>query len=201
MFKIDTTPLRSLYQAQPFKYSEFLKLSAGVFIIALICSLLIFTRSAFDEVAFSILSEQIAPVGIVTFCSIGITYFTSKIVFSGLISNYDNLVTKWFIWISKFGLGLLFSYVAIMLASIISIFISGIEVPEPYSMKLLGEVTIFGMIFVHGVYIFFFSLMTNSNHLPNFKKSYVELGFRVLVGGFGILFLIFQSLIIIIVVD
>lgn len=113
---LDINPIKELYKAQPFKYSEFFKMFLGIYIIAVICALFIFSGSIFADTASRILSEQLAPTGIEFFCSVGVLYFTFKIVISGPITEYDAPATKAFICGSKLGIGLLFTYVSIMRA-------------------------------------------------------------------------------------
>tara|TARA_R110000764_G_scaffold209983_3_gene295833 strand:- start:33493 stop:34101 length:609 start_codon:yes stop_codon:yes gene_type:complete len=186
---LDPKPIKDLYQAQPFKYSEFFYFSLGIYAIAVVCSLLIFTKSALDELAFTVISEQLAPVGIQVFCSIGIIFFTSKITFQGPIEKYEVPITKGAIWISKLGVGLLFTYVSIMLASLTTILLSGYQPQEPFSIELVVKITASGVLVAHFIYAYFFTLMANGTYLPNFRKPKVVKYFRVLVCVFLIIFL------------
>ncbi len=186
---LDSKPIKALYKAQPFKYSEFLYLSFGIYVIAVVCSLLVFTKSTLDKLALSVLSEQLAPVGIQVFCSIGIIFFTSKIVFHGLIKNYKNSMTKAAVWVSKFGLGLLFTYVSIMLGSLTAILLSGYQPQDPYSTGLIAKITISGVLFSHLLYAYFFALMANEIHFPNFRMPRVVKYFRLFVCIFLVVFL------------
>ena len=185
----DPKPIVALYKAQPFKYKEFMTLSLWVYIFGAISSSLIFTKSPLDKLALKVINEQLAPAGIELFCSLGILFFTFMIVAKGPISNYESRITKAFIYISKFGLGLLFTYVSLMLASISAIFVTGYIPSDPFNVGTLLRVTISSIISANIIFIYFVLLMANGKYFPNFQKNNVVLTYRILSMIFLIAFL------------
>ncbi len=179
-----STPIKQLYAAQPFQYRDFIYLSLFIFVVSVICGSLIFTESDLAIAAFNLLSEQLAPTGIQTFCSIGLLYFTIKIIKDGPIKKYNSGITKYFVYISKFGLSLLFTYSAIAAGLLTSIIMVSYTPPEQFSINIIMKSTAIIIFITHIFFAFFISLMANDDHVPNFKKPKFILTYKILCALF-----------------
>jgi len=174
--------MREYLSNQPFKYKELGYLSLFIITVGVILTSLIFGKTIYDKLAFKALSEQVAPVGAKLFCSIGAIYFTGHIAFKGPIDDYKLAMNKLFIYITKFGLGLLFTYVSLMVASIISSLLTGYNPPKPFSLNIIIPVTIAVVLFAHVVYIFFALAMSNKSNSNLWNKKEKSDILRILNG-------------------
>ncbi|TMP72451.1 hypothetical protein [Pseudoalteromonas sp. S1608] len=176
--------MREYLSNQPFRYKELGYLSLFIVAVGIILTSLIFGKTIYDKLAFKALSEQVAPLGAKLFCSIGAIYFTAHIALKGPIENYNSTMNKIFIFITKFGLGLLFTYVSLMVASIISSLLTGYNPPKPFSLNIIIPVTIVVVLFAHVVYIFFALAMSNSSNSNLWNKKEKSDILRILNGMF-----------------
>ena len=156
---------------QPFKYNELAYLSLFILVSGIVLMTLIFGKTAFDSLAFKLLSEQLAPRAAELCCSIGVLYFTGYIAFNGPVTDYERIQHRVFIYISKFGLGSLFIYVSLMTASIISALILQYETPKPFTLDLIIPITVIAVFIAHFIYGLFAALMINSSNtkIKNFN--------------------------------
>lgn len=183
--------LKEYISKQPFSIKGQLVIFAFSLVSSFFLSLLIFGPTIFDRLAYTVINEQYAPVGIQFFCSISVIYLTARLSIFGPVKDFRGRVFKWVgVYTGNFGIGLAFTLSGLIFGALFAIIATDYMIPEPYKLGMLvsKSFTVLGLSLM--ILMFHVALVSSGDYFPFLKTKSALNVLRVLSLIFLVVYLI-----------
>ncbi|WP_273207822.1 hypothetical protein [Marinobacter subterrani] len=164
--------LKKYVSSQPFSIKGQFVTFAFSLISSFFLSLLIFGETVFDRLAYILINEQYAPVGVQFFCSISVIYLTERLSIFGPVKDFRGRTFKWLgVYIGNFGIGLAFTLSGIMFGSLLAVIATDYVIPEPYKFGMLVSASFTALLLSFMIWTFHVALVASGDYLPFLKNK------------------------------